>query len=295
MLPAPLIEAFSLLDELSYDQSSGKPLFLLEIIFECSNSYEGSFHAFIQKLVQSRFWSSQNFPNNPFPGLCCDLSHEIDCVNDAMGLKEPPYHRRGHFQDVCMAITLLLQQPIDHFGDQVDANLWSITASDAWLLLFSAIGHDFGHDGSTNQAPYELEKASVYKIRSFLHRSSASPEFVLQIMPKVEKIILATDPSVFGDLVNRFSGQMPVFTKEDCMAMLLVEADLMGSTLPKHGVRMGQQLSNEWKEKNPDLACKVISPEGRLGFLNHIQFISPQSKMLGVDRIQQESIKEIRS
>ena len=295
MHPAPLIEAFANLDRLLADNASGKPLPLLEGMFEISHSHKGGFKPFVQGLIESEFWKKQDFPNNPFPRLCIDLSFEIDQMNASMEPKEPPYHCRGHFQDVSLALTLLLQQSIKSSIQMQDQSLWFITREEAWLLLFCAIGHDYGHDGSINRTPYELEKASIEKIQAFLHQFNAPPSLIEQIMPKVKSMILATDPTAFGDLVRKFIGDRPVFTKEDCMSMLLVEADLMGSALPVHGVRLGQQLGLEWQKGNPESALRVASTEGRLGFLRHIQFISPHSTLLGMDNIRQQSINQIKS
>ena len=292
---SPLFKALASLDNPSADNASGKPLALLEDLFERSHKYKSGFSLFIQELIESSFWKSQDFLSNPFPRLCIDLSLEIDRTNDSMGPKEPPYHCRGHFQDVCLAITLLLQQPIKSSNDWPEESPWLMSPEDAWLLLFCAIGHDYGHNGSINRTPFELEKASIEKIQSFLHQHNASPRLIEQIMSKVKPIILSTDPSAFNDLVDKFVSNRHVFTKEDCMSMLLVEADLMGSVLPVHGIELGQQLSQEWMIGNPESALRVTSTEGRLGFLRHIQFISPHSTLLGMDNVRQISINKLKN
>lgn len=294
MPQSPLFKALANLDNLSAGKASGKPLALMEGMFECSHKHKGGFKPFIQELIESSFWKSQDFPSNPFPRLCIDLSLEIDCTNDSMGSKEPPYHCRGHFQDVCLAITLLLQQPTKSNVDTPESP-WLMTPEEAWILLFCAIGHDYGHNGSINRSSCELEKASIEKINSFLYQYATPPLLIEQIMPKVKSIILATDPAYFGDLVNKFAGDPPIFTKEDCMSMILVEADLMGSALPVHGIALGQQLSQEWKEGSPESALKVASTEGRLGFLRHIKFISPHSALLGMENVRQNSINQLKN
>ena len=293
---APLIEAFANIDNLAADNASGKPLSLLESMFTSSHNHTAGIKSFIEGLIKSSYWKSQDFPDNPFPRLCINLSLEIDRMQDAI---EPPYHCRGHFQDVCLAITLLMQQPIHypiHYPIQTpDQSLWLMTPKEAWLLLFCAIGHDYGHDGSINQTPNELEKRSIEKIDAFLHEFNEPPVLIEEIMPKVRPIILATDPSVFGNLVDKFTSNLPIITKEDCMSMLLVEADLMGSALPGHGVRLGQQLGLEWQTAHPEMAHRVASDQGRLSFLQHIRFMSPHSEMLGLDKIRQESINQIKT
>jgi len=165
---------------------------------------------------------------------------------------------------------------------------------DAWLLFFCAIGHDYGHDGSINHSPHELENESIKNIRRVLHKSNLSTELLEQIMTKVEPIILSTDPTVFSSLIQKFTGETPAFNKNDCLSMLMVEADLMGSTLPMHGLQLSQLLAQEWEISNPKSSLTVASAVGRLGFLKHIRFISPHAIKLGIDKIRQESINQLK-
>jgi hypothetical protein len=46
---------------------------------------------------------------------------------------------------------------------------------------------------------------------------------------------------------------------------------------------------------NPESALRVTSTEGRLGFLRHIQFISPHSTLLGMDNVRQISINKLKN
>ncbi len=70
----------------------------------------------------------------------------------------------------------------------------------------------------------------------------------------------------------------------------MVEADLFASTLPKKGVELGNLLSEEISSQDPQLSEFIKSPKGRLGFLNSVQFLSPQSHILGAPQILKEAI-----
>jgi hypothetical protein len=84
------------------------------------------------------------------------------------------------------------------------------------------------------------------------------------------------------------------FSHSDCMSMLLVESDLLASTLPARGKILGERLSEEWQLTNPEAAASVKTDKGRLYFLEHIRFISPQSHALGIDDIRRISINQVK-
>ena len=72
--------------------------------------------------------------------------------------------------------------------------------------------------------------------------------------------------------------------------MLLVEADLFASVLPIKGIELGIQLSEEFTQQNVQLANLVKTPQGRLGFLNTVHFMSEQSHLLGAPHLLKEAI-----
>jgi hypothetical protein len=294
MPQSPLNKALAELKTSSANDPSGKPLDALESLFEHSRSYIGSFGGFVDKLIQTTFWESQSYPSNPYPRLCIELAALIDTNNSSLGQPEPAYHSRQHFQDVCLALTALLDQPIKSIQRSDFHNLWEISSEEAWFLLFCAIAHDFGHDGSTNKTPFELERLSIEKTRAFLSQSVAAPSFIKELQAQIEPIILATDPSFLGSLLAKFNDPSAKPTKTDCLCMLIVESDLLASALPIRGKMLGKLLGQEWQSSNPKAATRVVSDQGRLNFLEYIRFISPYAFMLKMDDIRNHSIKQLK-
>jgi hypothetical protein len=222
------------------------------------------------------------------------LASLIDSQASSIGRPEPPYHSRKHFQDVCLALTALLSQPLASPPKSELLDPWAIFQEDAWVLLFCAVAHDFGHDGSINKVPFELEKSSIGETRNFLSKNSYSPDLIEGLEAKIEPIILATDPTFLGTLLAKFTDPTANPTRVDCMSMLMVEADLLASVLPMRGKLLGKLLGQEWESSNPKAAASVASDQGRLKFLEYIRFISPHAIMLKIEDIRNQSIEQLK-
>jgi hypothetical protein len=110
-----LSNALAKLETPSSKDPSGKPLDALESLFEYSRRYQGDFKDFLQDLIQTTLWESQNYLANPYPMLCIELVALIDSHNESLEFLELAYHSRKHLQDVCLALTALLDQ---HNGKQ---------------------------------------------------------------------------------------------------------------------------------------------------------------------------------
>ena len=294
MLQSPISEALAKLQNPSQNGLSGKPLDLLETLFKFSRNYTEGFGEFLEELLRSSFWKAQDYTSNPYPTLCLGLASLIDSYCANLGRPEPAYHSRKHFQDVCLALTALLSQPLASHPKPESDDPWAISHENAWVLLFCAIAHDFGHDGSINKAPFELERSSIEKTRTFLSQNSSAPDLIMGLETKVESIILATDPSFLGALLAKFTGSTANFTRIDCMSMLMVEADLLASILPIHSKLLGKLLGQEWESSNPKAAASVASDQGRLKFLECVRFISPHAIMLKMEDIRNQSIELIK-
>jgi hypothetical protein len=294
MLQSPISEALAKLQNPSQKDLSGKPLDALEALFGLSRSYVGGFREFLEELLCSSFWKSQDYPSNPYPTLCLGLASLIDSYYSKLGHSEPAYHSRKHFQDVSLALTTLLSQPLASTQKSEFDDPWAISHEDAWVLLFCAVAHDFGHDGSTNKVPFELEKSSIEKTRRFLSQTCSAPDLIKELEAKIEPIILATDPSFLSSLLAKFTGPTANPTRIDCMSMLMVEADLLASVLPVCGKILGKLLGQEWESSNPKAAASVASDQGRLKFLEYIRFISPHAIMLQMEDIRNQSIQELK-
>ena len=295
MPQSTLIKALAELKTAGEKDSSGKPLDALESLFECSQSYQGNFSGFVGELIQVTFWESQNYPNNPYPKICIELAALIDSYNSSPGYAEPAYHSRKHFQDVCLALTALLDQPIKTLQKYDFLDSWDISKEEAWVLLFCAVAHDFGHNGSTNKTPLELEKSSIENTRIFLSQCTVNPTAIKELLAmQIEPIILATDLSILSSLLVNFNGPSAKPNKTDSLCMLMVEADLLASALPMRGEIIGKQLGQEWESSDPNAAALVTSKQGRLNFLKHIRFISPHAMMLKMEDIRKKSIEELK-
>ena len=283
-------------DPLKIDRSANKPtlgfsLPEIESFFCRSPGIDTDFFTFITDLLNRPPWNELIDPSAFYRTICLELAQEVQNHNKSMGLSEPAYHNRSHFQDVCMSLTLLLSQNVSSQNISSD---WYFQSDDLWTLLLCAIGHDFGHDGSINKSPQELEKRSLEKINEVLKTCNLSSRKLKDVMRRMEPIILATDPAFFNTLANKFSSNLLKFNKTDCMCMLMVESDLLASALPNYGYTLSGLLAKEWKKSNPKAADLVASNDGRTGFLNYIRFISPHSNMLGMEEIRRESIKQLQ-
>lgn len=269
-------------------------LFELECLFEHLEKRELRFQDFMTELLAAPFWSGQQYSNNPFPRLCMQLSMQVDDYADSLQSMEPAYHSRNHFQDVCLSLTLLLQQKTVH--DCLGPNdPWQLSLAETWLLLFCAIGHDYGHTGAINRVPGELERKSIALIRSVLEKSPLEHNQINALMLQVEPILLATDPANLKPLLLKFVSDPVEFSKHDCLNMLMVESDLMASALPNRGYAMGLRLAQEWQLTNPMAAASVMTNQGRLHFLQHIRFVSPHAIALGLEQIRLTSVHQLET
>jgi len=79
------------------------------------------------------------------------------------------------------------------------------------------------------------------------------------------------------------------------LQVLANEADVLASSLPDYGESLGEALSREWAEKNADMAKSVISPAGRLYFLEKVAiFSTPGSHSLGLHQLREMQIEALK-
>lgn len=252
---------------------------LLDEFLEHLDKKSIGFACFIDALLDTDLWKGLSFERNPYPKLCHDLAICIDQFNSALEC-EPPYHSRKHFVDVCIAISTLLSQNLEQ-GEAQQLSRWAVSKEESWLLLFAAIGHDYMHRGRINSVDYENELISLKGLQLFLDESSdLSIEFKQNLMKQLYPLILPTCFDFTYLLYEKINSGMG--DKLDCLAMLLTEADVLASTLPERGKVLSKRLSLEWQDQNKALSNFVASKEGYNAFLQKIQFLSAQSKMLNV-------------
>ena len=262
----------------------------MEEIFLIGERVTTDFSKFIELLMNTELWKNLDHSNNALKDLCKGLSIQIQNYNQSLDW-EPNYHSRSHFKDVCIALSLLIQSQAAITNSPAAHPALSISAKEAWILLFCAIGHDFGHDGTINTSPFELEKRSISHIKHWISTTNYPLTEMNGLLGYVEPVVLATDPKNFQTLLTKKINQ----NRTDLMALLMVEADLMASVLPVRGALLSRNLAMEWKQNYPDMAKSVNSIEGRIGFLERIQFTSPHSHVLNISTIQQTHIHQLKS
>jgi hypothetical protein len=254
-------------------------IILLDAFLEQQDKKSIRFAYFIDALLDTDLWQGLYFENNPYPKLCHDLAICIDALNSSFEF-EPAYHSRKHFVDVCIGISALLSQNIG-CGDTKPLSPWTVSKEESWLLLFAAIGHDYMHRGRINSVDYENELISLNGLQLFLNKySNLSSEFKQNLMLKLHQLILPTCFDFTHLLYEKINNGIAV--QIDYLAMLLTEADVLASTLPRRGKVLSKRLSLEWQDQNKELSNYVASKEGYEKFLQKIQFLSDQSKKLNV-------------
>ena len=263
----------------------------MEEIFVIADRVTTDFSKFIELLMNTELWKRLDDPNNVLKDLSKGLSIHIQNHNQSLNW-EPNYHSRSHFKDVCIALSLLIQSQAAIANASAALPALSISSEEAWILLFCAIGHDCGHNGTINTSPFELEKKSISQVHHWLNTTNYPPTKINALMNYVEPIILATDPKHFQTLLTKKIDQNH---RTDLMALLMVEADLMASILPVRGALLSRNLAMEWNQNYPDMAKLVNSIEGRIGFLERVQFTSPHSQVLNISAIQKTHISQLKS
>lgn len=266
----------------------------LEHYFSLCNTDSIPFADLVRALCHTRLWRGFEVLDNPYPKLCQDFADSVEHTTQTMQ-SEPAYHSRAHFKDVCLALSALASQASHVATRKEPDQQWNLSPEDWWILLFCAIAHDYGHPGTRNQTPFELEKYAVELTQEFLLRHSYPLLKIKALMADLEPIVLATDPRYFATLSGRFLHQVQPNKRVDVMALLLVEADLCASTLPKRGMYLGEQLAKEWEASDSKLAQIVKSLAGRIRFLEGIAFYSPHARQLHIETIRLKSIQELKA
>ena len=276
------IEYARSLSELNAFFSALRPdnsVFLFDEFLDYLDNKAIRFTCFIDALLDTDLWQGLYFENNPYPKLCHDLANCIDALNSSFEF-EPAYHSRKHFVDVCTGISALLSQ--NRGSDEAKQfSPWTVSKEDSWLLLFAAIGHDYMHRGRINSVDYENELISLKGLQLFLDNySNFSTEYKQNLMAKLHQLILPTCFDFTHLLYEKINNGIAV--QIDYIAMLLTEADVLASTLPRRGKVLSKRLSLEWRDQNKELSNYVASKEGYEKFLQKVQFLSDQSKKLNV-------------
>jgi hypothetical protein len=171
--------------------------------------------------------------------------------------------------------------------------VWKISSLEKWQLLLAAAAHDLGHPGLINSVPFEIEQQSLDLLEALLLRAGNSPEMIGNTLDTVRPWILATDHGQYIALLERLSSNTP--KHEDCLAMLLVEADLASSVLPIRGKLLTDRLCEEWAVPYPEKSIALRNQLGYLNFLTSLHFLSPHSVCAGITTILDNSISQLHT
>jgi hypothetical protein len=263
----------------------------LELTLDRIEGMSGDFESFIKALLGTSFWTTQNFSGNPFINLCNELAVQIDRL--AITNTEPAFHSRSHFKDVCLMISYLLLQQETWPEKQSINNPWYVSREEHWLLLYAAIAHDLAHPGLINQSPCEIEKNSLALLRQHLTASSTDQGVYGPILELISPWVLATDHASYQNQLEQAALTNP--DHQDCLAMLLIEADLLSSVLPQRGLGLAYRLSQEWQPHYPDKSIALRNEVGYLSFLNSLEFLSPHSQAAQIPHILSSSVLQLKA
>jgi hypothetical protein len=222
--------------------------------------------------------------DNHFVQFGLKFSNHPDLVNS-----ENPYHNHIHSADAIISASFLAKEEFE--GQSLKNN--------GAMLLFSMMLHDIQHNGGHNEFDYQLEKAAVSSIHSYMDSNPELREYWQDnlekeygtwnsFVKKVESVILGTDfkngPTV--NLKNYEKNPLDL----NKIKLLANEADILASCTSDLGPKLGLALSQE--QNNPGIA----SWKGREFFMEKLaKFGSVASEKIGIKKHISEQLDVIRS
>lgn len=249
-----------------------------------------SMRDFLEALVNTHLWQAWHIDPNPYKSIIVSVGAEIDRL--ATLRQEPAFHSKRHMMDVCLMLSNLLGHEVSKKNKGI-SQIWETSITEKWQLLLAAAAHDLGHPGLINSAPYEIEQQSLDLLKALLMREGIETSLMKSILDSISPWILATDHGQYQALLERLKMQPPGHT--DCLAMLLVEADLASSALPLRGKLLTGRLCEEWAKPYPEKSIALGNQVGYLSFLTSLQFMSPQAASAGIPQILTNSLLQLRS
>jgi hypothetical protein len=233
-------------------------------------------------------------PGRPLPGeQARTLSTLLDCASWAeetgrqmqARAAEPAYHNRLHTADTLVSCAVLLQLQRAHEGRPTAAP----PNDHEWTCLLTMLLHDLGHDGRINATPHENELRSIALLKPWLQKAGFEDERIAT----VESLILLTEPRQAIETHRQCHPE--ALGSFEIMALLVTESDIMASALPFPGQALTEALSVEWAMHSPEPSRHLLTPQGRLGFLQHAaNFSSPASRRLGVQAVVDTQVQGLR-
>ena len=287
-------QSFNLLSYLNSFLESHSPVLdaqKLEVLLSTIEKEVHSMHDFLAALVNTQLWKSLQIQANPYPSKILDIGLEIDRI--ASERIAPAYHSKKHMMDVCLMLSYILMQEEGAQKNVSNNSPWMTSSTEKWQLLLAAAAHDLGHPGLINNTPFEIEQQSLDLLGALFMSIGADPVLAKEILECVEPWILATDHAQYSALLERMS--QSDLKHVDCLAMLLVEADLASSVLPVRGRLLTDRLSDEWAKPYPEKSIALRNQVGYLSFLASLQFVSPHSAHAGISSILHNSLSQLRT
>ncbi|MBU3631242.1 3',5'-cyclic nucleotide phosphodiesterase [Polynucleobacter sp. AP-Melu-500A-A1] len=249
---------------------------------------------FLEILVDTNLWQGWQIEPNPYKLMIVTVGAEIDRL--ATLKQEPAFHSKRHMMDVCLMLSYFLKQEepkqVEKKGESV-SSAWETSSTEKWQLLLAAAAHDLGHPGLINTRPYEIEQQSLDLLKTLLTREGVDSQSIKDALESVAPWILATDHGQYKALLERIAIHPPEHV--DCLAMLLVEADLASSVLPIRGRLLTGRLCEEWDRPYPEKSIALRNQVGYLSFLTSLQFVSPQAVSATIPQILNNSLLQLRS
>ena len=199
--------------------------------------------------------------------------------------REPAYHNRLHIADTIVCMTYLLKTSA---ALNVPGALKPATMAMALCIM---AGHDFLHPGGTNTRPGEFEACAVQDLQPVMTAAGLT----LVERQTLKHCIMATDPTRVKGIHLQVRTRPYDLRQTDCLTVLVLEADIMASTLPHTESSLTQSLAIEWSPQQPEAAEKLLLPESRLLFLEHAAlFSSPAAILLGLNAVKLRQVKRIK-
>jgi hypothetical protein len=267
---------------------------VLEDLLSAIEKEAHSMRDFLEVLVNTHLWQGWQIEPNPYKSMIVTVGAEIDRL--AKIKPEPAFHSKRHMMDVCLMLSYLLKQEesqlVEKKGESVSPT-WGTSTTEKWQLLLAAAAHDLGHPGLINRTPYEIEQQSLDLLKALFIREGFDSQSIKEALESVAPWILATDHGQYKALLKRLAIDPPVHM--DCLAMLLVEADLASSVLPFRGKLLTERLCEEWDKPYPEKSIALRNQVGYLSFLASLHFMSPQSVSATIPQILNNSLLQLRS
>ena len=204
-----------------------------------------------------------------------DIAHSLE--KNATPQSEPSYHNRLHFAQTLLCLTALLERWAEHTH---------LKHESAAAMLLAMTGHDYQHPGGRNTKPMEIERATAKALQTFWVKHAIDPRW----RKRINAWIWATDPARVATNIQRARLQPMRRVGDANCTLLITEADIWCSCLPRYGAALGVMLSQELKRKGDPLHACVASDSGRTFFLKHARFHSLPSRQLKIRKIIQQQL-----